>query len=322
MTPTDIPGPPGPAHPARFNTIPDLCPLGTSTKRRRGPTTGPDRRRRDNARRSSRRVPVGGSDQANTRRVASTVALSIAANTNLAVSFLELVKDAGFTVVLRPGPFISDEWANGGLPYHVAPSSRETPRCSSGGPHGSALGPGFPFSPPLSTVTGGSTLFYFSSPSYAVPAEYLTETQVWLAEFSRFLRDGGRQAQHPRGTRWRPCRSTTRSCFFYRFGAFEVDYSPATCCGPVGRKVFRAVSRRRRRGRRCRSGITTLHRPAFKWQRQFSRKNGSGGDLSRRFWRGGPGGRRHRCAHQPRTRAAHVSTHRLGLRGSTGDPQR
>jgi hypothetical protein len=181
----------------------------------------------------------------------------IAANTNL-VSYLQLVRDAGFTMVLRPGPFISDEWANGGLPYWLL--FEGDPTMFEYGPHGSSLGPGFPFSPPLSTVTGGSTLYYFSAPSYASD-EYLGAAQTWLAEFTRFLREGNWLSTQ--GGPVAAVQVDDESCFFYRFGAFEVDYNPAMLArwsdssgGQPAPTAWPPTS----------AGVTSL-RPAFEWQR-------------------------------------------------------
>ncbi len=145
----------------------------------------------------------------------------IAANTNL-VGYMEMVRAAGFSMVLRPGPFISDEWANGGLPYWLLLEG--DPAMFVRGPDGSALGPGFPFSPPLSTLTGGSTLYYFSSPSYASD-EYMNATRTWLATFTAFLRDGNWLSTQ--GGPVAAVQVDDESCFFYRFGPFEVDYNPA-----------------------------------------------------------------------------------------------
>jgi Glycosyl hydrolases family 35 len=181
----------------------------------------------------------------------------ISANTNL-TQYMEMVRDFGFKMVLRPGPFISDEWANGGLPYWLLfegdPSMFEL------GPDGSALSPGFPFSPPLSTVTGGSTLYYFSSPSYASPM-YMGAVQTWLTAFTEFLRDG--KWLTTQGGPVAAVQVDDESCFFYRFGPFEVDYNPAMLArwdeysgGQPAPRAWPPQS----------GGITSL-RPAFEWQR-------------------------------------------------------
>jgi len=181
----------------------------------------------------------------------------IHANTNL-VGYMEMVREAGFTMVLRPGPFISDEWANGGLPYWLLYEG--DPTMFAYGPHGSSLGPGFPFSPPLSTVTGGSTLYYFSSPSYA-STEYMGAVQKWLTTFTTFLRDG--KWLSTQGGPVAAVQVDDESCFFYRFGAFEVDYNPAMLDrwaeysgGQPAPTEWPPYS----------GGIESL-RPAFAWQR-------------------------------------------------------
>jgi hypothetical protein len=181
----------------------------------------------------------------------------IAANTDL-VSYMEMVKDAGFKMVLRPGPFISDEWANGGLPYWLLLEG--DPSMFEYGPGGSSLGPGFPFSPPLSTVSGGSTLYYFSSPSYA-SNEYMQAARTWLTEFTNFLRQGNWLSTQ--GGPVAAVQVDDESCFFYRFGAFEVDYNPAMLArwaeysgGEPAPTAWPEKS----------AGISSL-RPAFRWQR-------------------------------------------------------
>jgi hypothetical protein len=181
----------------------------------------------------------------------------IAANTDL-VGYMEMVRDSGFSMVLRPGPFISDEWANGGLPYWLLLEG--DPSMFEYGPHGSSLGPGFPFSPPLSTVTGGSTLYYFSSPSYA-SAQYMDAVATWLSDFTSFLRDGNWLSTQ--GGPVAAVQVDDESCFFYRFGAFEVDYNPDMLArwaeysgGQPAPTAWPPHS----------AGIESL-RPAFQWQR-------------------------------------------------------
>jgi hypothetical protein len=181
----------------------------------------------------------------------------IAANTNL-VSYMSMVQEAGFKMVLRPGPFISDEWANGGLPYWLLLEG--DPSMFEYGPDGTSLTPGFPFSPPLSTVTGGSTLYYFSSPSYA-SARYMDATQTWLAAFTTFLRDGNWLSTQ--GGPVAAVQVDDESCFFYRFGPFEVDYNPDMLARwdaySGGQPAPRAWPART-------EGIASL-RPALAWQR-------------------------------------------------------
>lgn len=139
----------------------------------------------------------------------------VVANTDL-LGFIEACVRHGFELILRPGPFLSDEWRNGGLPDWLLDSY---PGMFQLGPHGTALEPGLPFSPPASTVTGGGPLYYFSGPSYA-SADYLREVRRWLEQFAaatnRYL-----------ATRGGPVTSMQvddEICFYYRFGPFEVDY--------------------------------------------------------------------------------------------------
>jgi beta-galactosidase len=181
----------------------------------------------------------------------------LAANTNL-TQYLEQCQAGGFKMVLRPGPFISDEWANGGLPYWLLLEG--DPNMFVYGPDGTSITPGFPFSPPLSTLTGGSTLYYFSSPSYASD-EYMNATKAWLRAFSQFLLDGKWLATQ--GGPVAAVQVDDESCFFYRFGPFEVDYNPAMLARwdrySDGQPAPRAWPP-------YEAGIESL-RPIFQWQK-------------------------------------------------------
>jgi hypothetical protein len=183
--------------------------------------------------------------------------VGLAANTDL-VGYMEMVQAAGFKMILRPGPFISDEWANGGLPYWLL--GQGDPSMFVYGPDGSSLGPGFPFSPPLSTVTGGSTLYYFSSPSYA-STEYMGATRAWLGAFTEFLLEGNWLTTQ--GGPVAAVQVDDESCFFYRFGPFEVDYNPAML---AGWDAFSGGQPAPREWPPHSGGIASL-RPAFEWQR-------------------------------------------------------
>ncbi|HUC04750.1 MAG TPA: beta-galactosidase [Acidimicrobiales bacterium] len=142
-------------------------------------------------------------------------------NTDL-VQFLTLIHQRGFRAILRPGPFISDEWRSGGLPDWLLLEGE--PAMFQYGPDGTSLSPGFPFSPPLSTVTGGSTLFYFSAPSYA-SEQYLSAARTWLGAFARFLIDGGWLVGQ--GGPVVGLQVDDETSYFYRFDPFECDYNPA-----------------------------------------------------------------------------------------------
>src|SRR5580704_6543542 len=128
------------------------------------------------------------------------------------------------------------------------------------GPDGSALGPGFPFSPPLSTVTGGSTLYYFSSPSYA-STMYMDAVQKWLTTFTESLRDG--KWLTTQGGPVAAVQVDDESCFFYRFGPFEVDYNPAM----LARWAEYSGGQPAPRAWPPQSGGITSLRPAFERQR-------------------------------------------------------
>ena len=142
----------------------------------------------------------------------------VVANTDL-IGFIKACTAHGFKVILRPGPFISDEWRNGGLPDWLGAAY---PNMFMRGPHGTSLEPGFPFSPPAGTVIGGGPLYYFSGPSYADP-DYIREASRWMTAFA--------QAVKPYlATQGGPVTSMQvddEICFYYRFGPFEVDYHPA-----------------------------------------------------------------------------------------------
>jgi Glycosyl hydrolases family 35 len=144
----------------------------------------------------------------------------IACNTDL-VGFLTECKELGLAVILRPGPFISDEWRNGGLPDWFLDEA--SPDMYEYGPDGTPLTPGAPNgSYPAANVTGGQTLFYFPSPSYASDY-YMSAARQWLVAFAQF-------AQPWLVTNGGPVvaiQVDDESCFYYRFGPFEVDYNPA-----------------------------------------------------------------------------------------------
>lgn len=158
-----------------------------------------------------RNIPSGGIDGR----------LGILCNTNLQ-GFLELCQKMGFYVILRPGPNISDEWRNGGLPDWFLESAPVD--MFEYGPDGSPLTPGAPWSSPpeSSAALGGMSEYYFPAPSYVSPY-YLSAARTWLQHFAQFVK---------------PWLATTggpviavqvddETCYAYRFGPFEVDYNPA-----------------------------------------------------------------------------------------------
>ena len=178
----------------------------------------------------------------------------ILCNTDLA-GFLTECRKLGLSVILRPGPFISDEWRNGGLPDWFL--NEAPPDMYMYGPDGTPLTPGAPNgSYPESNLTGGQTLFYFPSPSYA-SAHYLAGARRWLQAFAAFLRpwlvtNGGPVIA---------LQVDDETCFFYRFGPFEVDYNPATLKGfrrATGLSAPRAWPRA--------GGNVSKLRPALAWQ--------------------------------------------------------
>jgi hypothetical protein len=145
-------------------------------------------------------------------------AARVVANTDLS-SFLAECKRQRFAVILRPGPFISDEWRNGGLPDWLL--AEGLPSMYQYGPDGTALTPGTPFGSPVGAALGGGPLFYFPSPSYASDF-YLAAAKRWLSSFAAFAKpwlvgNGGPVVG---------LQVDDETCYFYRFGAFECDYNP------------------------------------------------------------------------------------------------
>jgi hypothetical protein len=145
----------------------------------------------------------------------------ITANSNLE-AYLHEVAAGGFKMILRPGPFISDEWCNGGMPYWML--AEGDPTMFEYGPDGSAISPDFPFSPPVAIATGGGPLYYFPSPSYASTV-FLGRTKEWLTAFVEFLTAGN--WFHEQGGPVVGLQVDDESCFFYKFAPFQVDYNPA-----------------------------------------------------------------------------------------------
>jgi hypothetical protein len=141
----------------------------------------------------------------------------VVANTDL-LGFVAACARRRLEVILRPGPFISDEWRNGGIPDWLLDAY---PDMFQRGPHGSALEPGAPFDPPAETVVGGGPLFYFAGPSYA-SADYLRECTRWMTAFARAVA----HLQRPHGPVV-AMQVDDEICFYYRFGPFEVDYHPS-----------------------------------------------------------------------------------------------
>lgn len=178
----------------------------------------------------------------------------VVANTDLQ-GFLEACERHGFGVILRPGPFISDEWRNGGLPDWLLDAG--FPDMYQRGPTGSPLSPGAPFSPPIANVVGGGPEFYFVGPSYASDF-YLGQVARWMRTFAAFVRPW-------LATRGGPVVSVQvddEICFYYRFGPFEVDYHPAMLAR------YRATTGEEPpRGYPPPGGPVAALRPAFAWQR-------------------------------------------------------
>jgi len=170
--------------------------------------------------------------------------------------FLTMCRDAGLKVVLRPGPFISDEWRNGGLPDWFLDEA--PPDMYEYGPAGNPFTATAPFGDyPVANVTGGQTLYYFPQPSYASD-HYLAGARGWLTAFGAFVKpwlatNGGPVIA---------VQVDDESCFFYRFGPFEVDYNPAM----LARYRAATGTEPPRTWPLPAAGIPAL-RPALSWQR-------------------------------------------------------
>jgi hypothetical protein len=173
----------------------------------------------------------------------------VIANTDL-LGYIEACARHGFQVILRPGPFISDEWRGGGLPDWLAIAY---PDIFMRGPHGTTLEPGFPFSPPAGVITGGGPLYYFAGPSYA-SADYLHEARRWMAAFATAVKPYLRS----RGGPVVSMQVDDEICFYYRFGPFEVDYHPSMLArfGSAAPTDWPATG-----------GPVAALRPALAWQR-------------------------------------------------------
>jgi glycosyl hydrolase family 35 len=178
----------------------------------------------------------------------------VIANTDLE-GWLKMLAEHGFRVLLRPGPFISDEWRNGGLPDWLLEAGY--PDMYIRGPDGTPLTPGAPFdTPPGSILPGGGPLYYFPSPSYASDF-YLGEARRWLAAFARFVKPW----LATNGGPVEAIQVDDECCFFYRFGPFECDYHPAM----VAR--YRAqTGQDPPTGYPAPGGPPQALRPAFTWQ--------------------------------------------------------
>lgn len=180
----------------------------------------------------------------------------VLANTDL-LGFVGSCARHGFEMILRPGPFISDEWRNGGLPDWLLLAY---PDMFQRGPHGASLEPGLPFSPPAATVTGGGPLFYFAGPSYA-SEDYLREARRWLTAFAAAMRPYLRSQGGPVVS----MQVDDEICFYYRFGPFEVDYHPSM----LARFGAEAPTDWPAQG-----GPVAALRPALAWQRFKARQLG------------------------------------------------
>lgn len=184
-------------------------------------------------------------------------AAQVVANTDLA-AFLEACAARDLQVVLRPGPFISDEWRNGGLPDWLLVGGY--PEIFMRGPEddAAAVEPELPLGGPVGIVAGGGPEFYFVGPSYA-SATYRSAVRRWLgASFASFVRP----YLAPAGGPVVAVQVDDESCYYYNFGPFEVDYHPAMVAAFTGR-----FGRRPPVGWPAPSGDPRVLAEAVDWQR-------------------------------------------------------
>jgi len=182
--------------------------------------------------------------------------LGIACNTNLE-AFLTECQQHGFSVILRPGPFISDEWRNGGIPDWFLESAPDDTFVY--GPDGTPLTPGAPFGAPpkVAALLGGMSEFYFPAPSYRSPI-YLAAARAWLTGFARFVRpwlatNGGPVVA---------VQVDDETCYYYNFAPFQVDYNPHAVAAFRAATGFEPPTTWPAPG----PDVRAL-RPAFAWQR-------------------------------------------------------
>ncbi len=186
----------------------------------------------------------------------NTYDLGLQVNTDLE-TFLGACRDSGFSVILRPGPFISDEWRNGGIPdWFLQGAPADTFEYGADGTP-LLVSPPWSSPPAVAALLGGMSLYYFPSPSYASPY-YLSAVQQWLQGFAAFVRPW----LHSNGGPVVAVQVDDETCFYYHFGAFEVDYNPAM----VARYTAVTGQPPPRAWPSPAQGIASL-RPAFAWQR-------------------------------------------------------
>lgn len=182
--------------------------------------------------------------------------LGILCNTDL-TGFLTECDRLGFKLILRPGPFISDEWRNGGVPDWLLETAPESMYMY--GPDGTALTPGAPFSapPPVAAAAGGMSEFYFPSPSYSSPV-YQQAVATWMAVFARYVAPW----LATRGGPVIAVQVDDETCDYYHFGPFETDYNPAALAEFHRRHPGISVPR----GWPAQSAGIAALRPALAWQ--------------------------------------------------------
>jgi len=178
----------------------------------------------------------------------------VRANTDLE-GFLHACVRHRMKVILRPGPFISDEWRNGGIPDWLL--QQGYPEMDMRGPDGSTLSPGFPLAPPVANIVGGGAEYYFVGPSYGSDF-YRSAVAAWLRAFARFAKPWLASAGGPVTT----VQVDDEICFYYRFGPFEVDYHPSLIA-----RFRKATGAEPPRGWPAQGGPVAALKPAFAWQR-------------------------------------------------------
>src|SRR5947209_3415182 len=187
----------------------------------------------------------------------------VVANTDLE-GYLRTLTRHGFRVILRPGPFISDEWRNGAIPDWLLNAGY--PDMFMRGPDGCTIAPGFPLStPPATSGHGGGPLFHFTGRSYASDF-YLAEVRRWLTAFAAFVKpwlatNGGPVVA---------VQVDDEISYYYRFGPFEADYHPAMVA-----RYRAATGQDPPRELPPRGGPVSALKPTFAWQRFKGRQLGA-----------------------------------------------
>lgn len=121
------------------------------------------------------------------------------------IVFLELAREFGFKVILRPGPWIAGQWRNGGIPDFVLDDGEVLSRDSSGNVI------------PLADMAGvpGGKLVSYLHPHF----------QHYLKNYLKNLIETTRNYIHPRGPVFM-VEFDSETSFCHKVGPGEADYNP------------------------------------------------------------------------------------------------